>query len=226
MDGEPQIFLENMGDMVFAHIELAAETFQGQILLYVVLDKTAETLIEGFGLLFLLGMIPFVDQTVNMQDQVVDAQGDLRLPTEAVRLHLLQKSQNLGLNGIKGNFVIVKNIVLSGLNQLHQVAVIRREVKEMTAELLTDPEDETPVGQIHAVDYCHMGEPGRNHDQIPGHKGVDLTVNLYAHVSLQKKIKFIVVMRVQQHLRAGGVIVIVKLKILRKHILPGAELSL
>ena len=71
-----------------------------------------------------------------------------------------------------------------------------------------------------------MGEPGRNHDQIPCRKGEDFAPDLYAHIPFQKKIEFIVAMRMQQHLRACGVAVIVQLKVPGDHVLPGAELGL
>ena len=47
MDGEPGAVLENVGDVIFAHIKGGSELLKSQILLQMVLDVVKQVLVEA-----------------------------------------------------------------------------------------------------------------------------------------------------------------------------------
>ncbi|EEP28557.1 hypothetical protein GCWU000342_01367 [Shuttleworthella satelles DSM 14600] len=64
MDGEPQMVLENMGDMILADKEIICDIVKRQVLLQVPVDKGDNILVEREDLLLLAGVFDLIDRAV------------------------------------------------------------------------------------------------------------------------------------------------------------------
>lgn len=109
------------------------------------------------------------------------------------------------------------------LHIVWQIAVIGRECKEMLPVIVADPEHKTTVGHSGAVDEQTVGEHWRDQHDIAITGRIDAAADLHTYVTFQKKIKFIVGVRVHVYCGKVVVVIIIKFKILRQHILPLAE---
>ena len=91
----PCTVLKHMGYMVLAHIKLLRQILQGQIPIQIFFYIISQPLIQVQLLPLTLRIILFMDDSVQVQDQVIDTQGYLRLPAKPFGAHFINKPEDL-----------------------------------------------------------------------------------------------------------------------------------
>ena len=109
------------------------------------------------------------------------------------------------------------------LHIFRQITVIRGERKQVLSVIAADPEHKAAVGHVGAVDEQPVGEHRGDQHNVAVAEGIETVADLHTHIALQKKVKFVVGMRVHIHRGQIVIVVIIKLKVLRQHILPRTE---
>ena len=161
-----------------------------------------------------------------MKQQVTDTEGELGVFPKPVRMELFDNVKQLGLQGIEGDHVVMIDIVLFLLGTADDIQVVRGTVVEKVAVFPADPEDKSAIGHVRIRTEDMMGHFRRNHDHIAGLELMRLAVDDHGNFSVQKEIKFVIIVSVVLHTGKMGIIIIIKLKIPGHHILSGAECSL
>ena len=138
---------------------------------------------------------------VQVEDQVIDTQGDFSFPSEPFGTHFINKSKNLRLNGIKDHHIGVKDIILCHLHMLHEIGIIRRDLHQAVTVFLCDPEHKPSVRILLVPDNRMVLRPGRYQHNVPGPHGIFFLFYYHGHIALQEKIELIIAVRMVFYLR-------------------------
>ena len=116
MERDTHVVLEDVGDMVFAHIEFPGQAVKRQFLVQMFPDIVCQALIERLLSLGMLLVFLLVYDAVKVQDQIADTQRDPGVFPKAVSPCLFDQAEYLCLYLIEADTVIVKDILppLSG----------------------------------------------------------------------------------------------------------------
>ena len=100
----------------------------------------------------------------------------------------------------------------------------------LIAVFFTDPEYKTTIGSFSVEKFRVMLHMRRDHDDVAGLVRLDLVVDVDRDISLEKKLKFIITVRVAVHTIIMTVfqriIIVINFKISGQHILSGTECTL
>ena len=124
MDGQAQIFLKYMSNMVLADIEFPGQPVQGEILFQMGIDILNQILAQTLCFFRRTGVFFFIYGAVQMQDQFLRTERDLGGLPEMFGVNLFDQPADSGLQGVEGNPVVMKNIMSAGSCQFRQVTII------------------------------------------------------------------------------------------------------
>ena len=160
-----------------------------------------------------------------MKKKVTDANEYFFLFSETVPVDFLDQVKDPGLNAAESNRIIMKNILPLICGKADNVEIVFRHLPDSFIIIHADPENKPAVRLFRITDHCFMMDPRRDHDYISLFQVIELLFNKIRDGSLQKKIKFIIIMSMTVHIRHMAVAVIIKLIVFREHILPGQKLG-
>lgn len=155
-------------------------------------NKGDDILMEGEDLLLLTGMFDLIDRAVQMQNQVMDTEGNPGGAAKAVAVDLVQKSIDFTLQSIERENIIVIDIVSADNHLLHGIAIVLRNLHHFIAEIAADPEDEALVRVGRGIIDQVMTDVGRNQDNIALGQRVIYPVDVHADIAAQEEIELIV----------------------------------
>ncbi len=101
MNGDTEVFFEHMGNVVFAHKKDPGQSVEGQFFFHMVFNVAYYILVQRSPGMFPFGIVSFVYHAVYMKEQAVNAERDLRPPSETVGVQFFQQTQYHGLYGMK-----------------------------------------------------------------------------------------------------------------------------
>lgn len=113
MDGHAKMVLKYMGDVIFTDEKFFCQKVQRQFFVQMVFNVKDQVLIQEVFRFLIFGRVLFVYNAVLKKDQFIYIQGDLGHFAEAACIHFPNQAHGLGLESVKGDLVIVKNVFLS-----------------------------------------------------------------------------------------------------------------
>ena len=91
----------------------------------------------------------------------------------------------------------MKNVVFACLYVPHQIEVVGRKLQEMITVFLADPENQSAIRNLLAVDDGSVGHLRGHEKNVPMCDRESFFSKLNTDVAFQKKIKFIIVVCMQ-----------------------------
>ena len=162
--------------------------------------------------------------TLERQQQIPRADGELRVAAEAVGVQLLEQGEELAAQAVELQTVEMAEIVLLPAHAVKELQVIRRLIPQRGAEFLAEPEDEAAVGRLAADDGAVL-RPGRQHEHVPGAQRTRPRADLHVHLALAEEVDLGIGVAVPPDRAEISVAVIEDLEIPREHVLAAVELA-
>ena len=145
MERNPHVILENVGDVVFAHIEKRGQGVQAQILIqmavHIIADIQVENIFVDRG--FLVQAV--VENAVDVDQEGHDGQGRGLPGKGAAAGELLHHVGEPPQNVLSGDVVRVEPVGLVSLGVVHRVGHILVVGAQTAVKALADPQHETAV---------------------------------------------------------------------------------
>ena len=112
VNGNTEMFLKSVGNMVLADEEVLSQAVEGDILLEILVDISHHLLVQAAGRFARRGIDLVLDGPAQEEKKILHPDLDDRFPGEMAAVHFLEKLQCFGKDRIERDGIIVKDVAM------------------------------------------------------------------------------------------------------------------